>query len=727
MIDQLRTHSLVPRHGCKRHRKRPDKDKTRSVHLWPFINLEDLVKPDTLLTYINARGRNLPCQFAFADRLSAHVEKPSHYEDSELHRMLLFGRNTPRSYGEIQTFSPSDCEGCIVKFTQEVTVKPAHGVQILEIQSRILGFLLRCCQLVLKDHDLDSLFILPSCITPDLAAPANCSITSLAIEAPYRVPQKLESHRLLQIVKARVAAAEDHIWNIREDPGYFAHELAEWYEHSSAHILDQQRTPHPLVGSSELFTYAAADMVVNAYGALVLWNDVHRYLKDLDLAERRARSVSSSSRKAALQKSFGWIDRLTFEIQNWPMDDLNMGLCASPPLRAGYMRESTCFLPRFHEVKTTLTKENTGEQRLHRLFRLLFTPEQHDMHGLSNIVEEVQRAIEETERGLLSSWVAQRFSDLAVIVEVRRQLDMLQPCASLFRMGKDVASSCGCESHMCDITVTEEFDSIRYCIRESADVFTGITPSDLPYPSERRRNETTVKQMRDSERLLDEMWQELDGRFEGEFGMSLHLLLNRHFQEWDRCLSRTPRWKAREAAGTQVKAAPKVALSVDSRVLSELDPNARVARPSKSELICETPIKDKLKTRGLASPTATVIPQPKVERKVVFNDSESTYIVNKRSLKVFAALFHVESDRQAPHEIPWIDFLYAMGSIGFSTAKLFGSSWQCSPPVDSKTMTQPIQFHEPHPGSKLRFFEAKKMGRRLHRTYGWTGDMFVCK
>lgn len=37
------------------------------------------------------------------------------------------------------------------------------------------------------------------------------------------------------------------------------------------------------------------------------------------------------------------------------------------------------------------------------------------------------------------------------------------------------------------------------------------------------------------------------------------------------------------------------------------------------------------------------------------------------------------------------------------------------------------RFHEPHPRGKIPFTVARRHGRRLSRTYGWFGGMFVLK
>ena len=64
-----------------------------------------------------------------------------------------------------------------------------------------------------------------------------------------------------------------------------------------------------------------------------------------------------------------------------------------------------------------------------------------------------------------------------------------------------------------------------------------------------------------------------------------------------------------------------------------------------------------------------------------------------------------------------------MASVGFEIEKLHGSAWQFTP--TRLDVEASIQFHEPHPEGKIPFVVARRHGRRLYRTYGWTGETFV--
>jgi hypothetical protein len=164
----------------------------------------------------------------------------------------------------------------------------------------------------------------------------------------------------------------------------------------------------------------------------------------------------------------------------------------------------------------------------------------------------------------------------------------------------------------------------------------------------------------------------------------------------------------------------------DCNILTEIsglplhvfDSNVRCSHPKKSELLGGTPQKAKPKTRP-DGPTPSPMQQSRRDSATSTEEKDETEVkkikVNKRAYKVFATMFHVPSanEQQNTGEVAWSEFLYAMKTIGFSVEKLYGSSWQFEP--DTIDLQRSIQFHEPHPRAKIRFWLLKNFGRRLHR------------
>ena len=266
--------------------------------------------------------------------------------------MLLFNRKTPRSYGELRDFTVSEAKKKVTRTTREVTFPASHGLQILEVQCRILGFLLTSCQLLLRDHDLSSIALVPSQPARAMPSQQSFSIASLAVEASYRVPQKLDLKRLKVIVKARVEAAEDHIWSLREDPGYFAQQMKEWAEHSPSLIPDKFKLPHGCAQTPRFYAVTAAAMISNAYGSIVMWHDTLRHLEELcRLNSKLGLPVEPTQRlHSKFETAFRDFDRLTHEMRHWPLNELAAGFCATPTIRGHYVRQRRQCKPGFHDV-----------------------------------------------------------------------------------------------------------------------------------------------------------------------------------------------------------------------------------------------------------------------------------------------------------------------------------------------------------------------------------------
>ncbi|KAF2454150.1 hypothetical protein BDY21DRAFT_264540, partial [Lineolata rhizophorae] len=103
-------------------------------------------------------------------------------------------------------------------------------------------------------------------------------------------------------------------------------------------------------------------------------------------------------------------------------------------------------------------------------------------------------------------------------------------------------------------------------------------------------------------------------------------------------------------------------------------------------------------------------------------EQQETFEVDERTLKVVSALFYMPSTKTRPGAVTFADFLHLMSTVGFEAEKLYGSAWVFVP--KGLDLHRNIQFHEPHPVSKLPFKIARRWGRRLRNAYGWHGGMF---
>jgi hypothetical protein len=245
-------------------------------------------------------------------------------------------------------------------------------------------------------------------------------------------------------------------------------------------------------------------------------------------------------------------------------------------------------------------------------------------------------------------------------------------------------------------------------------VMKGITQLAMPgggkfnYPTDKKRTKQTTEAMMTAEKNLDLFWFRFDVNWKRLAGQSIADCMGDH----------TPRQKGQQKERTApwVEPVKEQKTQADSKAL---EPKEWVEIKD-SKIPVAVTSKQKVKTKGVSQTVNTEeathdAPSAQADKQPVFK-------VDKSSMKVFNTLFFTHGQAKAPGEIPWVDFLRAMGSTGFAAQKLYGSIWQFTP--TKLDVERSIQFHEPHPAVKIRFPVARRMGRRLTRAYGWHGGMF---
>lgn len=493
----------------------PNRAREKEAYLWPCINREDLTQTHNLLIFLNSRGRHLPDKFVFGDQLQAHTgEHSGDTSETNKFKMSLYGHRSPKTYGQLVPRDTGD------KVQQELRMDPVAGLQVLEIQERILDFLVKCCRLILHDFDCDRIDLIEAKSAPPQLVPTEpfSSVTAMAVVAPYRLPQRLDLKRLKMLISARCEEAEEHIWALREDPGYFARAMKEWSEHCPAKIPDKFGRPHEMVGKLEFWDEVATNMVFHAYSSLIFFTatDDAIGIAQEKLEGCRHKLESSCQLPREVELAFQRLDYVVDLLANEPLVDLTLGFAASPPVRYGYERLKSDNQPFFNDLKVKMGRSSTAG-RVQMLFRTLLNSDQQQKHGLSNTVEEIQRLIDEQGKDseLISSWVASRFSDLALMTEVSRELSLFQPWYTAWRTRPHVEDSAPYFSRMVQCV-----HSVLTCANLDL-----ANPARFPYPSDKRRTEKTVIKMRLAEKKLDQFWKVVDAHCEAHTYYSMTSLL----------------------------------------------------------------------------------------------------------------------------------------------------------------------------------------------------------
>ncbi|KAJ0159167.1 hypothetical protein CTA2_10202 [Colletotrichum tanaceti] len=262
------------------------------------------------------------------------------------------------------------------------------------------------------------------------------------------------------------------------------------------------------------------------------------------------------------------------------------------------------------------------------------------------------------------------------------------------------------------------------------------------YPSEKRRTKATTAVMIQSEANLDAFWAVIDRLLGGTNEGVLRDTATARFLSNKGDLQRTPEWvddptpaiaEGQGRRGDGHGGAPgrsEEAFESPFVTLPFQDDGRPPVIPKRTSNLPSA----KTKTRGQPSsqepppppPPETAAASPAAESAQRSTPTRPLVRVDARSLKVFRTLFFDPAVSSHPGEIAWKDFLHALTSTSmFAAEKLYGSVWQFQR-VDGHDQSR-LQFHEPHPRSKIPYAAARRHGRRLNRHYGWTRDMFLLR
>ncbi len=643
--------------------------------------------------------------------------------------MLFVGQENAESYGKLVRLENKEQYDDFLS-NHNIHFNPTSGLLLLEVQCRLLEFLVECCHLILREIPLLADPSLPELPEPEPLLTTETSylqLSQITSEAPYRLPSLLETNRIRLLVEAGRSAAEDYLWDLREDPGVFGTVLAEYHTYGSEGIplaADYiSSVPHlsPEDKDRMIWNVMIWTVLTNTYGHLVSW----------DLLSQKANALD-----AMTSNDFGQFDRqrplprpienniieMAVLLQDLAMKIRHILMTAVPvSARLGVFSFSDGMGGPTLAQGRKPTASIVSEDPLLRMFGLL-CDQRHEVItkvGLALVVDEIQRMLDQepTQKKRLSPFVISLFSELALVSHLFEELTSIYPWAAnhqeLMKMNKT-----RCDNSRGDV----------HCIKKGM-VLNDLAPLVTPplkkfrYPVDKAYNSMNVEAMRQAEENLDRFWKEADYYLEEVTGRSLEEILRSNLQS-PRELRRTAPWKpptpaVRDAA--QDPAAPEI----DDVVAYEFATLS--IQPQKPGRLKAELARVKEKTRGRGSPSKDKLQKgdkecPSSEEDNV--ESVAKFHISTRAAKVFRHLFHNPGgDEVSRHDIDWKDFLHAMHQMGFAAEKLYGSVWHFTP--EENEYKKSIHFHEPHPSGKISFVKARAFGRRLTRTYEWTGEMFA--
>jgi hypothetical protein len=382
--------------------------KYRDAYVFPQINLEDLSKPKTLLLFLQARARNEPDVFANSDGNVNYLGRMSGAVASttlEQYAIVFSNRKTPETYGEVIT-----TEGKTESFVKLNGWGTETGLEILEMQQRIMRFLLDCCKAIMHDFAPDTLTshafpVLPAVVLPKETADGFASLAIMAQETPYRVPAHMDLERLELIIETHKSDVEDHIWTLREDPDYFTSCIQDCKDHSVYFLKDTNGRDHPLSKPNrkgELWTMIISRMVASAHYRLESWAELLTQVKSLRALQ--AKHAQNISLEKELPKEYSDALYKFACYCLWettvPRGELMYYWASSPPMRQYYLLrpfedEEDPRVATFVQKEGVSERWNSAEKELHWLLDAIFE-DGFDLKVLSlpGAVDELQRLIQ---------------------------------------------------------------------------------------------------------------------------------------------------------------------------------------------------------------------------------------------------------------------------------------------------------------------------------------------
>ncbi|KAJ5722604.1 hypothetical protein N7488_000639 [Penicillium malachiteum] len=284
----------------------------RACFMWPYINQEDLLTKNVLPLFMNARGRHPPSYFAAADNRAMRLGFITGTFTSITlcqHIMILNGmtENT-REYGKLMPWPGHPTVLNLVKEHKEFM--PGEVILVLKVQERVLTFLIECCEQILHDIPKSDLTSETFPVLPEPQFKPESEITgfealgAMTATAPYRVSSQLNLGMIESLLATRASAAENHLWALREDPGYFAASLLDLKDHRLETMKDTMGNDHPIQNSSHgreiLWGRIIGFTVSKAYLEFEVFSELSRQAKNLASLQKTHTDVISSSKDLPL-------------------------------------------------------------------------------------------------------------------------------------------------------------------------------------------------------------------------------------------------------------------------------------------------------------------------------------------------------------------------------------------------------------------------------------------
>ncbi|CAK7230037.1 hypothetical protein SBRCBS47491_007451 [Sporothrix bragantina] len=710
----------------------------RAAFLWPHISLDDLAHRNTKALWLLATSRASapPESFAVMDLDTTRLGKaclallPRYLNQ---YSMLFSGRTTPDTYGQLYTWEAlealtskgdgkdDDNSPGSDSFAARGT-HPGEGLWILTIQARLYRFLVLVVRAILgssidssngngssSGNGAEKTTGARSALEEAAAPYTDGPLRSL--ETAYRVPPTaIDLQALLDIAYAKVFEAEDHVWALRTDPAYFRATLQDWAVHRKDRLPEvgkESATDASLESAQPVVTSAVVDACIRrALEQAETWNLVYNkvslFAQQMEKnADAVAEAQSDGGKAGKLPRdvllSFYALYYHIRSFENEPVSLLQTGAFSSPALQKHYRLEEetnkdgttkmAVVAAEGDDAPPVVGDESNGHgawdlEQARAVAIWALTGLQDDatrqLFGRQTLLDELEtavRTLRETGNEVLSPWTTDQVATLALYARCTTLFDRFQPWASAYDQTVQQ------DTEIRDI-LTMDFHMSMGRLRALLEHSLGVSP-----PAFVLDDSNTSKA--DEEKQLAAFW------------ATVYLGLEEH----------------------------------------------KALTPRLREMLTQS-YTDEAKTADA-------------------DDKKDRRFVDRRAVRVFRALFHDPAAQPiggnaTPATLTWPDVIHALKVAGFGAERLYASAWLFVPGQVAKmaaivaaakgapggrriggknannkasTTPRPSLFHEPTATgtlgdvglTKLTPAEARWIGKRLNRAYGWDVSTFVAE
>ena len=301
---------------------------------FPEMNLEDLTKPKFLLYFIQSWIAESPELFVKQDYDAMRIGLLTEVLKSEtVNGYTMYLNDFGKDYGRLACWTCA--KGALPDCMNGTGMPPGKGLLILERQVGIMGFLCKCCELIV--HDIEMYLTADgqceALLDKDLASRSG-SLVGMILEASYRVPHRFDFDRVQTLIEAKRFQAMDSVIMLKEDPGYFSMTMEEEASNSREHLYNEFGGRSSRKLSEKCWGDSISSLLLSHYHDLFYWHAISCQLEELvKTSHELSSSKSSKENSSETQKARARVMALLGATLDAHLTRISAGFAGAPGFR----------------------------------------------------------------------------------------------------------------------------------------------------------------------------------------------------------------------------------------------------------------------------------------------------------------------------------------------------------------------------------------------------------